>query len=105
MIIKKVKGGGIIFSSFLKKEKKRNIKGPYQYAFRIEPAIRMCSCCKKIFNDETGEWVDLDQAIREMHYFEEGRLPHVTHGICDSCRERLKRVYHRNKRCLRICSS
>jgi hypothetical protein len=49
--------------------------------------------------------VDLDQAIREMHYFEEGRLPHVTHGICDSCRERLKRVYHRNKRCLRICSS
>ena len=91
MVIRKVKGGEIIFESNLKNEIKRNMKAPYRYALDNEPAIRMCSWCKKIFNDETGEWIDLDQAIREMRYFEEGRLPHVTHGICDSCRESLKK--------------
>jgi hypothetical protein len=38
-----------------------------------------------------GRWCEVEDAIAEMRLFERDRPPHVTHGICPRCNERVLR--------------
>jgi len=90
MVIKGGPAGEVIFTSLLKSEKKRGITAPHETGPAGDgESIRMCSWCKKIYNEEADEWITLEEAVRRMRFFEEGRLPPVTHGICDDCRSSL----------------
>ena len=49
-----------------------------------EPLLRMCSWCKKVAIP-SGKWVEVEEAVRELHLFEHQPFPQVTHGICMNC--------------------
>ena len=53
-------------------------------ALRTDGLIHMCSWCKSIFTGEEG-WQELGKAISTLGLFDLDKLPHVTHGMCDSC--------------------
>ncbi|MBN2725850.1 hypothetical protein JXR74_00620 [Candidatus Mcinerneyibacteriota bacterium] len=90
MVVKKGESGGITFTSILKREQKREAVAPHICARLDEgPVIRMCSWCKKIYHHEQDEWLTLEEALQRIRYFEKGKLPYVTHGICEECRESL----------------
>ena len=55
-------------------------------AERSGAMLLMCSWCKRV---EIGEWVEPEVAVERLGLFGGGPVPHVTHGICDECLERL----------------
>lgn len=52
--------------------------------------LRICSWCKRV--DVRGAWEELDVAVPASGLLETGRLPPVTHGICDECLARMDAV-------------
>ena len=46
--------------------------------------LRMCSWCKKIALSE-GRWLEVEDAVRDLHLFALRVLPGITHGICPAC--------------------
>ena len=48
--------------------------------------IRMCSMCKKVVLS-SGEWVEVEEVVVSMKFFEKYNLPNITHGICPMCYE------------------
>ena len=90
MVITGGASGEIVFTSLLMNEQKRELTAPHETDSHGDGvSIRMCSWCKKIYDDETDEWITLEEAVRRMRLFHEGSLPSVTHGICDVCRSTL----------------
>lgn len=55
--------------------------------------LRMCGWCKLV--DVAGRWCEVEEAVAEMRLFERDRLPLVTHGICPTCHERVRREFDR----------
>jgi hypothetical protein len=51
--------------------------------------LKMCGWCKSV--QVAGRWCEVEDAIAEMRLFERDRPPHVTHGICPRCNERVLR--------------
>jgi hypothetical protein len=51
---------------------------------RSNDFIQICSMCKKIAISET-EWKEVEIAMQELKLFEKDVLPHLTHGVCQSC--------------------
>ena len=51
-------------------------------AARSDQLVRMCSWCNRI---ATPEWLEVEEAIRQLRLFEKHPLPQITHGICDDC--------------------
>jgi len=51
---------------------------------RSEDMIRMCSMCKKIAVNG-GTWLETEEALAHMKYFEAASLPRITHGLCPGC--------------------
>lgn len=55
-------------------------KGQYDLADRMEriaeiPLIRQCMYCRRVFDEESGQWLDL----------REPETNNVSHGICPEC--------------------
>jgi len=55
---------------------------------RRDGLLRMCSWCKKVELDDKT-WADVEEAVKRLRIFEQARLPHITHGMCDACFARL----------------
>lgn len=49
--------------------------------------LRACSWCNRL--DAGGRWLEVEDAVRELGYFTQPRLPTLTHGICPDCYARL----------------
>ncbi|MBC7231693.1 MAG: hypothetical protein H5T68_00415 [Chloroflexi bacterium] len=64
-----------------------------RYAPRGNDLLRMCGWCKSV--DVAGRWCEVEEAVVEMRLFERDLLPHVTHGICPRCYERVCRELDR----------
>ena len=55
-------------------------------ADRSSEFVKICGWCKKIYVSES-EWLEVEEAIKRLDLFGAAKLPQLTHGICDSCRE------------------
>jgi hypothetical protein len=55
--------------------------------------LRMSGWCKSV--DVAGRWCEVEDAVAEMRLFERDLLPHVTHGMCPRCFERVCRELDR----------
>jgi hypothetical protein len=58
-------------------------------ALRSDDLLTMCGWCKKIRSTD-GTWVEVETAIQTMRLFEQGRLPHISHGVCRPCYENIR---------------
>lgn len=85
MIISAEKNGGIQFQTKTLQTRARPPESLLdRNARRTQGFLHICSWCKAI---ETGqeEWKDVEEAISILDLFKRDKLPHLTHGICDSC--------------------
>lgn len=53
------------------------------HVLRSGELLRICSWCNKV--QLNGAWWEIDDALVRLHLFEQGELPGLTHGICESC--------------------
>lgn len=53
--------------------------------------VRMCGWCNQI-QLESGAWVEIEDAIKQLRIFHEPLLPQMTHGICQSCLEKVEKT-------------
>ena len=49
--------------------------------------LSMCSWCKAVLADQ--DWIEVEQAVRQLGLFATDRMPRISHGICPDCRTRL----------------
>ncbi len=76
------------FASRIVREEQRNpVRLLESDAERSDEFVRMCSWCKKV---KTSDWVEVEEAVRELGLFHRLRLPQITHAICPNCLARLK---------------
>ena len=53
---------------------------------RSEAILKVCSWCMLVrLPDE--RWVEVEQAVAELHLFAADRIPQISHGICPQCFE------------------
>ncbi len=55
---------------------------------RSDEFVRICSMCKKISISDT-EWAEVESAITKLRLFEKERMPELTHGLCQSCYDKI----------------
>lgn len=48
--------------------------------------VRMCSWCKRL-PTASGEWLEVEEALRVLDILDAAPLPAITHGICPACYE------------------
>lgn len=53
-----------------------------------ESTMRMCSWCKKVHLTR-DLWVEVEEAVTRFGLLEDDTPPQVTHGICNTCLEKL----------------
>lgn len=56
---------------------------------RTDEFVVLCSWCKRA--DVTGDWVEVEEAVKLLELFNSLELPQITHGICPECLERTLR--------------
>lgn len=61
---------------------------------RSEEFMKICSWCKKVEVDERF-WVEVEEAIEHLGLFGVSPLPQLTHGICPTCLQYVKRKWSR----------
>ena len=82
-----VGNGGVEFNVRTLSIEKRPPQALLDPAVRSGPLLRICGWCKKI---PIGvRWVEIEEAISEMHLFENAALPRLTHGICEECEKKI----------------
>ena len=52
--------------------------------------LKICSWCKQIYIPERG-WGEIEAAIESLDLFGHHSMPRMTHTICDSCYDAIKR--------------
>ena len=66
-------------------------------ARRSNELIKVCSWCKKVQLPREN-WVEVEQAIREMRLLELPPIPRISHGMCEPCleafREQIEQARH-----------
>lgn len=51
---------------------------------RTDATLPMCSLCKRIYAFGT-QWLDTEDAIRQLDLFESPKLPQLEYTVCDEC--------------------
>ena len=61
----------------------------------LAPAVRrntefvvVCSWCKRV--KTSGEWLEVEEAVRQLSLFHADDLPRISHGMCVDCLERVR---------------
>jgi hypothetical protein len=49
-----------------------------------EQFLTMCSWCKKV-RVENDQWLEVEEAIRQLNLFHQSPVPALTHTICNTC--------------------
>jgi hypothetical protein len=52
-----------------------------------EPLQRVCGWCNRF--DVDGVWMEIEEALPQLRLMERASLPRVTHGMCESCFEKM----------------
>lgn len=56
---------------------------------RTNEYVAMCSWCKRV--EVSGEWLEVEQALRQTRLFEVTSFPKLAHGVCTDCADRVQR--------------
>ena len=61
----------------------------------LDPSVRrntefvvVCSWCKRV--KTSGEWLEVEEAVRQLSLFYADDLPRISHGTCVDCLERVR---------------
>ena len=77
--------GSIDCRGVLLREQERPVFSILDRAFpRTEAHLPMCSLCKRVLAYGT-RWIELEDAIRELHLFDATEVPEVDYSVCDDC--------------------
>ena len=88
MFIVSLEAGAVEFHTVLLREESRPRVDLLDPDFpRTDKFIIMCAWCKKV---QAVEWLEVEEAARQLHFFEQPRLQQITHGVCPACMERLE---------------
>ncbi len=78
-------GGRILCSGRLLREQKRPYASLLDRSLpRSDYGYPICSLCKRVF--AFGEWLELEDAIRQLARFDAARPPRLEEHLCDGCR-------------------
>ncbi|MEW6321881.1 MAG: hypothetical protein AB1635_12455 [Acidobacteriota bacterium] len=81
--------GGLTVSSSLVREECRPAQPILQRGtVRSDALLSMCSWCNRLRVD--AGWCEVDEAVAALGLFEQTRLPQLTHGICEPCRQQIE---------------
>lgn len=88
-IVARPGGRVVLFSARLRSEEEREVPQPLldAEAPRSDEMIEMCGWCDRFEVD--GEWVEVEEAARQLELFNRPELPALSHGICPDCNEML----------------
>jgi hypothetical protein len=81
--------GSVEFRSRVIREDKRESVELLDFeTARTNERIVMCSWCKKV-RMESGEWVEVEEAVTTLKLFNATPLPKISHGICERCKSEI----------------
>lgn len=63
---------------------------------RTSEMLRVCSWCKR-FDVGQENWEEIEKAVNSLGFFENNGLPQLTHGMCQSCYEQVRRQFETRK--------
>ena len=76
-------------SSTARLEPRRTVSLLVRGAVRSADFIRACASCNRI-DIGAGVWANAEEAVTELWLLEGGQMPHLSHGICQSCLEKME---------------
>ena len=83
-------GGALEFRSALIREEARPKVNLLDPDFpRTEEFLTMCAWCKKI---KVSGWMEAEDALHQLKFFDRPQLPQITHGICEDCLRTLQLI-------------
>jgi hypothetical protein len=50
---------------------------------RSESMVKICGWCMRV--QANGSWIEIEDAIADLHLFETPRVPALSHGMCPTC--------------------
>lgn len=57
---------------------------------RSSELLRMCAWCNQVnIGTDADHWVEIETAVEHLSIFEHDAAPQMTHGVCESCFERM----------------
>jgi hypothetical protein len=79
--------GGLEFRSVLEREEARSQVTLFDANVpRNGNFISVCSWCRRT---KVSDWMEAEEAVRELQLFNRTRLPQISHGICPDCKKAL----------------
>lgn len=92
MTIRRLEKGAVEFSTYiLRRENRLPVPLLDSAQLRTGTFLHMCSWCKQIKID-VNQWVEVEEAVANLHLFEQPLLPELSHGICPGCLVSLKKT-------------
>jgi hypothetical protein len=84
-IVARPGGRVVLFSARLRSEQARDLPQLLldPATPRSEETLRMCGWCDRF--EVGGEWVEVEEAARQLELFNQPELPKIDHGICPEC--------------------
>jgi len=73
----------------IKEEPRRHAPLLEQNDTATDGFVSMCSWCKKVAIP-SGQWLEVEEAVKELHLFDHQPAPQVTHGICRNCEQQVR---------------
>jgi len=73
----------------VREEQRKSVALTDASAMRSDEFLGICSWCKKVRVDSA--WVEAEEAIERLRLFQSPEQPRLTHGICPSCDETVRR--------------
>lgn len=91
MTIRRVERGVVEFSTHLLRKEDRLPMPLFDLTLpRSNTFLHLCSWCKQV-KIKGNLWVEVEEAVADLHLFEHSLLPELSHGICPSCLVLLKK--------------
>ncbi len=59
---------------------------------RTEEFVTVCAWCKKV---KASDWMEAEEAVHQLQFFDRSQLPQITHGICEGCIRALRLIAER----------
>jgi hypothetical protein len=88
MVVRPWEASGVEFSSRVESEAPREpVSLLATTAARSDQVIRMCGWCKRV---AMPEWVEVEEAIRQLRLFEQDYMPQITHTLCPECEKQVR---------------
>lgn len=78
--------GGVAFEARIVAVQSRPAVHLLDAGTRREGMVRMCSWCKRL-PVPSGEWLEVEEAMKVLDILDTAPLPAITHGICPQCYE------------------